>query len=220
MRKKMILVLMALAAMVSSAASENVSVGQYVISFDLENAISDYSIEKIAENKTVERYDGSTYNQSAISIHGPGYSNDNTTDYTLIIVNRDEDPWYLDSYSLESDIGDLIDDAGYSDVETYPRSIDGCDTFLGVGSFSWRQTLYYTKYYPNCSQSLDGDSYCLGNTEVAILSVQSWDVVAPLLRTIHVELPNSSAYEVEPAVVFPDPNLEDAVRDTPRTSGG
>ncbi len=189
MKLKVVLIVLAsaLAAMVMPVASENVSVGPYIISFDFENVISDYSIEKLAENKTIERYDGSTYNQNAISIRGSEYSNDSTTDYTLVIVNRDENPWYIDPYSLESDIEDYIDHVGYSDVETYPRSIDGYDTFLEVGDSSWRQTLYFTKYYPNCNQRSDSD-YCVGNVEVAIFSVQSWDVVAPLLRTIHVEL--------------------------------
>jgi len=193
-RLKLILALLLLMTTVMPAVSEDVSIGPYVIFFDLENAISDYSIEKLAENETIERYDGSTYIQSVISIRGPGYSNDSTTDHTLVIVNQDEDPWYIDSNSLESDIEDLIDSAGYSDVETYPRSVDGCDTFLGVGNSLWKQTLYYTEYYPDCNQS-HIDNYYIGNTKVAIFSVQSWDVMAPLLRTIHVEILDTSEDE-------------------------
>ena len=187
----------------ASATLEYVSVGSYNISFDLENVISDYSIEILAENETNERYDGSTYIQNAVSIRGQGFFNDSTTDYSLIIINRDETPWYVDSDSIISDIESMIDRFGYYDVETYSRSIDGYDTFLGVGNSPWKQTLYYTIYYPNCCQ--DGD-YCIGNTKVAILSLQSWDLVAPLLRTIHVELPDIE--EIDEEILSPtnDPN--------------
>jgi len=180
-----------------------VSVGSYNISFDLENVISDYSIEILAENETNERYDGSTYIQNAVSIRGQGFFNDSTTDYSLIIINRDETPWYVDSDSIISDIESMIDRFGYYDVETYSRSIDGYDTFLGVGNSPWKQTLYYTIYFPNCCQ--DG-AYCIGNTKVAILSLQSWDLVAPLLRTIHVELPDIE--EIDEEILSPtnDPN--------------
>jgi len=187
----------------ASATLEYVSVGSYNISFDLENVISDYSIEILAENETNERYDGSTYIQNAVSIRGQGFFNDSTTDYSLIIINRDETPWYVDSDSIISDIESMIDRFGYYDVETYSRSIDGYDTFLGVGNSPWKQTLYYTIYFPNCCQ--DG-AYCIGNTKVAILSLQSWDVVAPLLRTIHVELPDIE--EIDEEILSPtnDPN--------------
>ena len=187
----------------ASATLEYVSVGSYNISFDLENVISDYSIEILAENETNERYDGSTYIQNAVSIRGQGFFNDSTTDYSLIIINRDETPWYVDSDSIISDIESMIDRFGYYDVETYSRSIDGYDTFLGVGNSPWKQTLYYTIYFPNCCQ--DG-AYCIGNTKVAILSLQSWDLVAPLLRTIHVELPDIE--EIDEEILSPtnDPN--------------
>ncbi len=190
MRLKVILGVLALAALVMPVISESVSVGPYVISFDFENAISDYSIEILAENKTIERYDGSYFNQNAISIRGPEYPNDSTADYTLVLINRIEDPWYVDPYSLKSDIEGFIDYAGYLDIKTYPRSIDGYDTFLGVGTSPWKQTLYYTEFYPNCIQRPDSD-YCVGNIKIAIYSVKSWDAVAPLLRTIHVELPDT-----------------------------
>lgn len=175
---------------VVSGSQEVVEMGPYNVSFDLGDL--NYSVEIDVP------YDGETYSGLNYT-HWGMLININSTSVCEINVNQ----FYNESFREFGEIYDIYNKILIehdTDMTVHPRTIDGKDVALFVGSDDngsagfiamyalesdgWIDTDgTFTANYRN-----DYDAMLFGNNIITIVIGADWDIARNLLNTIHIEL--------------------------------
>ncbi|MFZ2473159.1 MAG: hypothetical protein WAW52_14610 [Methanothrix sp.] len=176
--KKMFLalVLVLMLSPIALAKNENLKIGHYNVSFDL-NTNKRYNIED-PYSKERETFEGDKNIASEISIK------DERKNIWLIfsIVNYGS----VQNIIFETTKNDIIRDLkgfAYNDVTIYNRTIDSCDGVLGVGSDDKGYRAFLAIFWPD--SYLEGGVF-KGRTKCVLLTHYDWDVVSDLLNSINV----------------------------------
>jgi len=177
MRTRLKLVLLSILIMVSVASGvpENVAVGPYDVSFDL-NASVTYEIETLGP-EYFETDDGVSYVEHTLILNG-------TDTFTFISIRRFDYPIEAGNESTRRENGAFLERIGCQDIQSYTREIDHQAAFVATGASVFNTTETYAVYW------LDRVTFTSEDYMATLLCTISSDlpsgVVESLLDTIHV----------------------------------
>ena len=182
-RLELILLSILMLAFVVSGVPENVAVGPYDISFDL-NATVDYEIE-ILGPEYFETDDGVSYVEHTLIL--------NSTDYfTFISIRRFDYPIEAGNESTRRENGAFLERIGCRDIQNYGREIDSQVAFVATGTSIFNTNEVYALYWLD-RVTFTSDEY-MATLLCAISSDLPNDVVESLLDTIHVAVTSRKTY--------------------------
>jgi len=177
MRTRLKLALLSVLIMISvgSGVPENVAVGPYDISFDL-NATVDYEIETLGP-EYFETKEGVSYVEHTLVLNGTDY-------FTFITIRRFDYPIVADNESTIYEAEAFLERIGCQDIQSYGREIDQRAGFVATGTNIFNTNEVYALYWLD-RVTFTSEDY-MATLLCSISSDLPSDVVESLLDTIHV----------------------------------
>ena len=179
MRTRLKLVLLSVLIMISVASGvpENVAVGPYDLSFDLNTSV-DYTIETLGP-EYFDTEDGVGCVEYTLIL--------NSTDYfTFITIRRFDYPIEAGNESTRRETEAFLERIGCQDIQSYAREIDHQAAFVATGTSVFNTNEVYALYWLD-RVTFTSEDY-MATLLCSISSDLPSDVVESLLDTIHVKI--------------------------------